>query len=229
MKESYNQNKKRRLWLAHDRAITKVLLSIALLSTLFLVWVVVVYGSNSFDQKVFNLTAPHITEWRTRFMLFITFLGNHAFLIPANLLLLFFFVIKKNKLLAIRLFLISLGGLGIKLLLKNIFHRLRPDDSLIQGGVAGFSFPSGHALMSVGFYGFLIWLTAHSITNKWLHHGIIAFLALLILIISFSRIYLRVHYATDVVAGLCTGFLWLSFCLWVIDKKEAAGSAVQLH
>lgn len=227
MKEFYNQNNKRTLWLSPNRAVTKILLTIALVSILFLVWVVVVHGSNSFDQKTFNLLAPHITEGRTRFMLFITFLGNPVFLVPANLLLLLFFLIKKNKWAAISITLLSLGGLGIKLFLKQVFHRLRPDNSLIEGGVNGFSFPSGHALLSVAFYGFLIWLTAHSISSKWLQRGVIAFLVLLILAISFSRIYLRVHYATDVIAGLCIGFVWLSFCFWFIDKKHSAGSAIK--
>lgn len=227
MKESWNQNNKRTLWLSPNRAVTKILLTIAVLSILFLVWVVVVHGSNSFDQKIFNLLAPHLTEGRTRLMLFITFLGNPVFLVPANLLLLLFFLIKKNKWAAISITLLSLGGLGIKLLLKQLFHRLRPDNSLIEGGVNGFSFPSGHALLSVAFYGFLIWLTAHSISNKWLQRGVIILLVLIILAISFSRIYLRVHYATDVIAGLCIGFVWLSFCFWFIDKKHSAGSAIK--
>lgn len=225
MKEFYNQINKRTLWLSPNRAVTKILLTIALVSILFLVWVVVIHGSNSFDQKTFNLLAPHITEGRTRFMLFITFLGNPVFLVPANLLLLLYFLIKKNKWAAISIMLLSLGGLGIKLLLKQIFHRLRPDNSLIEGGVNGFSFPSGHALLSVAFYGFLIWFTAHSISSKWLQRGVIIFLVLLIVAISFSRIYLRVHYATDVIAGLCIGFVWLSFCFWFIDKKHSAYSA----
>ncbi|MEO7923375.1 MAG: phosphatase PAP2 family protein [Chitinophagaceae bacterium] len=219
MKESPAQ-KRRRLWLSPDRTITKILLVASLLLLLFLVWVVFFYGKNTFDQEVFDWIAPYTTAGRTRFMLFITFLGNPAFLIPANLVLLIYFIIRKNKWPALSLLLISLGGLAIKLLLKQVFHRLRPDNSLIEGGVGGFSFPSGHALLGLAFYGFLVWLTAHHIRKGWLQYGIILLLILLILAISFSRVYLRVHYATDITAGLCIGFIWLSFSFWFINKKE---------
>lgn len=223
-KDFYNQTKNTKLWLASERTVTKILLIIALLLIFFLIWVVFIYGKPSFDETVFHFVTPYVTTERTRFMLFITFLANPKFLVPANLLLLLFFLIKRYNWLALRIGIIALGGLLIKLGLKQLFHRIRPDNSLIEGGVNGFSFPSGHAMLSVAFYGFLIWLTAHSIHKKIVQWGVIIFLALLILVISFSRIYLRVHYATDVLAGLCTGFVWLSFCLWLIDKKQFPAS-----
>lgn len=210
----------RNLWLSPESVVTKALFITALLLVLLLIWVVFFFGPNSFDNAGFALVDSHITRGRTRFMLFITRLGNHVFLIPANLLFLAYFIITKDKWAAIGIGLCSLGGLGLKMLLKGLFHRVRPDSSLIEGGVAGFSFPSGHALMSVAFYGFLIWLAAHKIRNGWLQFICIAFLVLLILMISLSRVYLHVHYATDITAGLCIGFMWLSFCLWYINKKE---------
>ncbi len=225
-KDFYNQTKNTKLWLASERTVTKILLIIALLLIFFLIWVVFIYGKPSFDETVFHFVTPYVTTERTRFMLFITFLANPKFLVPANLLLLLFFLIKRYNWLALRIGIIALGGLLIKLGLKQLFHRIRPDNSLIEGGVNGFSFPSGHAMMSVAFYGFLIWLCAHSIANKRIQFCIIIFLALLILLIGFSRIYLRVHYATDIVAGFCTGFVWLSFCLWLIDKKQYATPAM---
>ncbi len=228
MKESPVQ-RRRKLWLSHERAVTKLLLIVAALLFSFLVWVVFFYGRNSFDQTVFDRIALHITPVRTKFMLAITFLGNPAFLIPINVLLLIYFLIKKNKWAAIRLTMISLGGLLIKLLLKQLFHRPRPDHPLIDGGVAGFSFPSGHALLSVAFYGFLVWIAAHHIKNKGLQFFTISFLIFLIMAISFSRVYLRVHYATDISAGVCIGFIWLSFSLWFISKKETASLPAAPH
>jgi undecaprenyl-diphosphatase len=215
MKDIYTTDKKRKLWLSADKTVTKILIAISWLLILFLVWVVFIHGKPSFDEKIFSLIAPHVTAGRTRSMLVITYLANPAFLIPANLLLLFLFLFKRYNWLALRIGVIGTGGLLIKLSLKQLFHRIRPDNSLIEGGVNGFSFPSGHAMMGVAFYGFLIWLAAYEINNKWL----------LILLISFSRIYLRVHYVTDVVAGICAGIVWLSFCLWFIDKKQSAALA----
>jgi membrane-associated phospholipid phosphatase len=210
----------RNLWLSPEGLVTKVLFAIALLLVLLLIWVVFFFGHNSFDDAGFSFTAQFVTAARTKFMLFITFLGNHVFLIPANLLFLAYFLVRKDKWAAIGILMCSLGGLGIKLLLKQLFHRFRPIDPLIEGGVPGYSFPSGHALMSVVFYGFLIWLCAHKIRNGWLQFILISLLAILILLISLSRVYLRVHYPTDITAGLCIGFMWLSFCLWFINKKE---------
>lgn len=230
MKESYLPEKKIKssLWLAHGGTAKKILLAVVLILILFLVWVVFVYGSNSFDQKTFNLINPHITESRTRIMRFISFLGKHTFLIPVIFLLVAWFVIKKNKWMAIRTAAVLLSSLLVMSLLKSLIKRQRPPDPLVDG-ITNFSFPSGHAFMSVAFYGLLIWYATIYIGNKWRRRMVIFFLLLLIAAIGFSRIYLRVHYATDVIAGICIGFVWLDFCLWFIDKKQSSRSALQLH
>jgi membrane-associated phospholipid phosphatase len=228
MNESLNQVEKKRnvrLWLAHDRAVTKILLSIALGLVFFLVGIVFFYGINSFDQAVLDGIKPHITENRTRIMRFISFLGKHSFLLPVIGILLTYFIIRKKKWLAIRTAVVLLSSLLLMSLLKRLIHRQRPADPLVEG-ITNFSFPSGHAFMSVAFYGLLIWLSAHYIRNKWLQRAVNTSLVLIILLIGFSRIYLRVHYATDVIAGLSIGFVWLSFCLWIVDKKEPV-SAMQ--
>ena len=121
---------------------------------------------------------------------------------------------------AIRLAIAMLGGLVIKLIFKAFFQRLRPLDPVIEGGVPGYSFPSGHALMAVVFYGFLIWWAAITIRNKWVQGVLVGLLLFLILLISFTRIYLRVHYMTDIMTGLCLGFTWLIFSFWRIEKLE---------
>jgi undecaprenyl-diphosphatase len=168
---------------------------------------------------VFAAIEPHVTPFRTQAMKIITFLGNPEFLTPANLLLLVFLLIRKKKWMAIRLAVVALGGLGLKLLFKHLFQRLRPLDPVIEG-VGGYSFPSGHALMAVVCYGFLVWWAAISIHEKWKQGIVIGSLILLILLVSFSRIYLRVHYTTDILAGICFGFCWLLFSLWIVDRYE---------
>ncbi len=206
----------------------KILLAIALLLIFFLVWVVFVYGINSFDQKIFNLLTPHITESRTRMMRFISFFGKHTFLIPAICLLVIFFLFRKNKWMAIKTAIVLVSSLLVMSLLKSLIQRHRPPNPLVEG-ITNYSFPSGHAFMGVVFYGLLIWYASIYIRTKWLQQIIIFFLLLVIAAIGFSRIYLRVHYATDVIAGICIGFVWLDFCLWLIDKKQLARSPVQRH
>lgn len=224
MKQKLTRSEKaervRETWLFRGRLKKGVLFISAFLVILFMMWVVFIYTKSSADQRVFDAIAPHITSTRTRIMRLITYLGNPQFLVPANLLLMAFFIVNRKKWMAFRILVVSLGGLGIKLLMKHLFQRLRPLDPVIEGGVAGYSFPSGHALMSVVFYGFLVWWAAISISNKLYQGIVIGLLILLIILVSFSRIYLRVHYTTDILAGICFGFCWLLFSLWIVDKFE---------
>jgi undecaprenyl-diphosphatase len=86
--------------------------------------------------------------------------------------------------------------------------------------VSGFSFPSGHALISVVFYGLFIHMVWHEVKTKWLRTALITVLGILILLIAFSRIYLRVHYASDVIAGIAVGFIWLVLALRIVHRVE---------
>jgi undecaprenyl-diphosphatase len=104
-------------------------------------------------------------------------------------------------------------------ILKNLFGRQRPDIPLLREA-AGLSFPSGHAFMSVTFYGLMIYIVWETIKRPWLKITLAVLLVLLIHIIGFSRIYLRVHYASDVIAGFATGFLWLVTSLWIMRRIE---------
>jgi undecaprenyl-diphosphatase len=114
---------------------------------------------------------------------------------------------------------IALSSLALMFGLKHLFDRNRPLIPLLEEA-RGLSFPSGHALMSVTFYGLLIYIVFKGFKNKPLKWTLIAMLLALILIIGFSRIYLRVHYASDVIAGFCVGLLWLVICVWVLNRLE---------
>ena len=74
--------------------------------------------------------------------------------------------------------------------------------------------------MSVTFYGLLIYIIFKAYRDKDWKWIPIAFLILLILVIGFTRVYLRVHYTTDVIAGYCIGFLWLVFAIWFLNRLE---------
>jgi membrane-associated phospholipid phosphatase len=178
------------------------------------------WQNHAFDFLVFDKVAVLVTPVTTSFIQAVTFLGNHNFLVPVNLLLIvYFFFIKKHKWYSIKVPVIALGGLLLMTLLKQLFNRPRPLIPLLQP-VRGLSFPSGHAMMSVTFYGLLILLVWEYITNrfwKWLITGL---LVILILLIGFSRIYLRLHYFSDVMAGFAAGIIWLSICVWIIGRME---------
>jgi membrane-associated phospholipid phosphatase len=177
-------------------------------------------GDTHLDYKVFDYLNPYINETNNGIMQGITFLGKHEFLIPANLILIFYFlVVKKHKWYSIKVPAIALSSLALMFLLKNLFGRERPLTPLLEEA-KGLSFPSGHALMSVTFYGLIIYIIWKTVKNQTLRLALTISMILLILLIGFSRIYLRVHYTTDVIAGFCMGFLWLVLSIYVIDRFE---------
>ncbi|HMK17935.1 MAG TPA: phosphatase PAP2 family protein [Chitinophagaceae bacterium] len=172
-----------------------------------------------FDEDVFAALRPYITPARTRFMNSITFFGKHDALIPLNILLIGYFIYKKKRWFAIRITALALSSLLLKFILKFYFQRARPDIPVIEK-VDGYSFPSGHALIGVVFYGLVIFVIWHEVKQKWLKIILTIFFVLFILLISFSRIYLRVHYASDVIAGISVGFIWLVLSLNIIQRIE---------
>jgi membrane-associated phospholipid phosphatase len=175
---------------------------------------------DEFDFVVFDFIAPFISELRTDTMELFTFMGTHTFLIPMNLLLIgYFLFIKRHRWYSITIPVVSIGGVSLMFILKNIFGRPRPDNPLLRT-VSGLSFPSGHALVSMAFYGLLIYLVWHNVANKVWKWVLIVLLIMLILIIGMSRIYLRVHYASDVAAGLALGLIWLVLSIYVVRRIE---------
>jgi undecaprenyl-diphosphatase len=178
------------------------------------------FGNEKLDYKVFDALQPYVTPTNNKIMVAITFLGKHDFLIPANLVLIAYFLfIRKHRWFSIKVPAIALSSLALMFILKNLFGRNRPLIPLLEEA-KGLSFPSGHALMSVTFYGLLIYIAWHTIKDKKLKWTLIVSLLVLIQLIGFSRIYLRVHYTTDVMAGFATGFLWLVISLWVLKHFE---------
>jgi undecaprenyl-diphosphatase len=187
---------------------------------LYMVRRVFVLRNNTFDDKVFKALEPYVNETNNKIMLGITFLGRHEFLIPANIVLIFWFLlVRRHRWYSIRVPAVALSSLALMFVLKNVFGRERPLIPLLEEA-RGMSFPSGHALMSVTFYGLLIYTVYHLWKRPAAKWSMIAFLVLLILTIGFSRIYLRVHYTSDVLAGFAAGFLWLVLSLWVLENME---------
>jgi membrane-associated phospholipid phosphatase len=101
-----------------------------------------------------------------------------------------------------------IGGVVISEALKFLFQRPRPD--LWPGAhVLGFSFPSGHATLSLCLFGMFAWLGWHYIKSEAVRAAWTALMVVLIVMIGLSRIYLGAHYPSDVLAGYLTGGFWL--------------------
>lgn len=174
---------------------------------LFLVTVILITNDNRyFDNYIINLF-KYKSDILTNIMKIITFLGSALSIILLTVLLIIVVKGKRNKILILINVIVTTL---LNQLLKNVFQRGRPIDSIIEE--SGYSFPSGHSMVSMAFYGFLIYLVYKSnIKYKGL---IIGLLSVLIVLIGISRIYLGVHYPTDVIGGFT---LSLSYLLLFID------------
>lgn len=194
--------------------------SAALLAFILIAKMVFREKKETFDQNAFTFLANQVNEINTDVMQVFTFLGTHTFLIPANLALVAYFLfIKKHRWYSVKVPVVALSGVLLMFLLKLIFQRDRPLTPLLTAA-KGYSFPSGHALMSVTFYGLMIFLVWQNVKNIWARWILTIALAALINFIGVSRVYLRVHYASDVLAGFCVGLMWLLLSLWILNKIE---------
>ena len=193
----------------------------ALLLFSYMVREVFIAQDTRIDEKVFEVIGRYVSPANTQFMKQVTFLGTHYFLIPANILIAsYFFFIARHRWYSIKVIAIALSSTVLMLLLKYIFSRERPLVPLLEPAL-GYSFPSGHSLMGFAFYGLMIHIAYHYMTNRYVKWALIFLFAFLILFIGISRIYLRVHYPTDVLAGFSVGTVWLMLSLWLLKRMEA--------
>ncbi|MEG2484167.1 MAG: phosphatase PAP2 family protein [Clostridia bacterium] len=152
---------------------------------------------HSFDNFIYNIVSKFISDPLTKVIKAITFLGGPIFLISITGILILIIKNMKNKILVV-LNLVLVTALNQSL--KYIFSRERPIDiNLIEE--SNFSFPSGHAMLSCAFYGLIIFFVIRYVRNKNMKIILSSLLVTLILLIGLSRIYLGVHFASDVIGG----------------------------
>ena len=150
-----------------------------------------------FDAAIYNFIIQFKSSFMTNFFKFITFLASPIFLIILSILLFFIFKNKKFGLLS----LVNLAFITLlNQVLKILFSRERPFDLMLIDE-SGYSFPSGHAMVSAAFYGVLIYLIWQTKIDKTYKKLLTLLLVLVIILIGISRIYLGVHYASDIIAG----------------------------
>ncbi|QHL88940.1 phosphatase PAP2 family protein [Nibribacter ruber] len=218
------------------RRIRKFLASSALFTVeLIIIWIVflgclvlffwlakeVLPGTElKFDSRAFAWADSINNAALTEFIKVVTFLASRNFITGAALMLIAYFLfVKKHKWYSLKVPVIAVGSISLNLLLKYLFNRPRP---LIPHLVDsyGLSFPSGHAMISASFYGLLIYLVYKNVKPEAARWALIAGLSVLIVFIGFSRVYLHVHYATDVLAGLAAGLGWVILAVRLLRLME---------
>ncbi|WP_411954312.1 phosphatase PAP2 family protein [Alkalibacillus sp. S2W] len=166
------------------------------------------------DAMVKKFIASFNTPWLTDMMGYITETGSVLWLTVATILVVVYLVLLSDKSYWVATFLVinMLGISGLTKGLKLLFERQRPE-TLEQFDGTGFSFPSGHSTGAITFYGFMIYLVVICKLSKGWKWVINGFLTIWILLIALSRVFVGVHYITDIIAGLAIGLAWLLVCI----------------
>ena len=176
-----------------------------------------VYKNNDFysDGIVYDFVYKYIiSDGMTPFMKFITWFGSTVGIIVMGLISIFIIKDKKTN---ISFIICLISGTIINNVIKLIFARTRPDINPLMVENT-YSFPSGHSMMSMILYGYLIYLIYNNIKNKKYKWLLISILSILILCIGFSRIYLGVHYVSDVIGGFVLGIAYLILYIDISKK-----------
>lgn len=164
---------------------------------------------NEFDKDVYNFIIAFKSDLLTKYMSVITFLGSSGFIVLSIIFLLLLGWKKKLRFIRwIEIAAATAVSATMNEILKIMFHRVRPEVMRLTEAT-GFSFPSGHSMTGMVFYGMLAFILVSEMKTKW-KYLYAMLLSLLIINIGISRIYLGVHYPSDVAGGFCFGAVILN-------------------
>ncbi len=168
----------------------------------------------SIDEKITNYVISYRSTELTNYFIPITRLGDAKGYILVLLIgaLIYFLRFKNWKHIAQTAFILVFSSL-LNIMLKTIINRPRPDDIEYLVMAKGLSYPSGHAMAAASFYGFLIYLFWKAKLHLTVKIASIFLLACLILSIGISRVYLGVHFPSDIIAGYVAGATVLLLCI----------------
>ena len=193
-------------------SILSVGMALAVAALIFFAWMAdEVFEGDSLriDYAVREYVHGYSTEWLTSLMQFFSFLGSTVFLTSATVLLIVVFLVRRQRYSAIVLAVVMIGGVILNYVLKISFGRNRPVPYFDTPLPDPFSFPSGHSLCSFCFYGIVAWLILPRVRQRPLKFAVWILAALTVISVGLSRIYLGVHFPTDVLAGYIAAFVWL--------------------
>jgi undecaprenyl-diphosphatase len=214
-------------WISERLAIVAaVWLAVGLAVSTFVIWAffeltdeVLEGDSRVFDRAVLLWIHDNFPDWLDGPMRLVTALGYYYVVVPLLAAAVFGLYRRGWRLSAVLLVVSTGGSIVLTTVLKGVFQRTRPElfDSGYQASF--YSFPSGHATVAVGFYGMLTVILAYRLRGaaRWV---VAACGLLVVLLIGFSRLYLGVHYPTDILAGYLSALLWLVcvggvYALWL--------------
>lgn len=182
----------------------------------------------SFDSAVISFIQGLESPLLTDIMKFFTFIGSTVSVAVLAMGALFFlYIVLGHRSELILLIAAVLGSNLLFITLKLFFQRARPDlHRLIE--VSGYSFPSGHATNACTLYGILAFLLWRHIPTRLGRTILVIISIIMILTIGISRIYLGVHYPSDIIGGYCISAFWLTVLIWFYQQYKEK-QYIQLH
>lgn len=177
-------------------------------------------GTQAFDDSIMRWIAAHQQPLVQQTMLEVTALGTGVVVAMVVFVAALFLWLNSHKHSAILLLVANFGGIVLNNLLKLGFDRPRPQIFKWGTYAASSSFPSGHAMSSVIVYGTVAYLAARLQQRRASRALTLCFAALIIVLICASRMYLGVHYPSDIAAGLIIGLAWAGFCMAALEAAQ---------
>lgn len=162
-----------------------------------------------FDESALVLVNRFASPTLTTFMRAVTYLGSNEFLAGAGACVVLAFVLTRRRREAVTLLLTMAGAALLNFTLKFLSGRERPEPFFGTPLPESYSFPSGHALLSLCFYGMIAAVITARVGGTWRRASVWAVTVLLVALIGLSRVYLGVHYPSDVAAGYAAAFVWV--------------------
>lgn len=171
----------------------------------------------NYDTSITNYVISYRSPALTEYFKFVTNVGDvNGYLIVLGLFVVFSWRVLKSWKYVLQAAIVLALATVSNMVLKRFIDRARPGiEHLVS--VETLSYPSGHAMSAMAFFGFLIYLISKLNINKVLKYFLILLFAFLILSIGISRIYLGVHFPSDIAGGFIAGFIWVVFCVLVFD------------
>ena len=179
----------------------------------------------AFDTSILLYLRSLHDPLRDRVMLALTFFGEPNLLLALSVSLGIMLWVRKHRSEARTIAVAGAGAIGLNILLKQLFARARPQLWERTVDVKFYSFPSGHAMISMVIYGLLGYLLGSRFPKQrwWIY----SLTVILVAVIGLSRLYLGVHWPTDIIAGYTAGLVWLIACIYSLEVwKQFRASSV---
>jgi undecaprenyl-diphosphatase len=160
------------------------------------------------DSAILLAVAKRRTPWLTTTAVDVTALGSITLVVLFSAFTLVVLLVLRDRLGALQLLAASAGAGVLTLVTKNIIERVRPEEAQQLIVVSGYSYPSGHSVSTSALYLTIAIIAGHYVQHSGARAAIFLAVSAVLIIVGSSRVYLGVHYATDVVSGISLGAAW---------------------